>query len=219
MEGVYAALVAESRQHDTRWTKVTTFNLDEYWGISPDNPASYRQYMNHHLFERIDIKLSQTHVPMSDAADPQKAAQSYNAVIQEVGGIDLQLLGIGENGHIGFNEPTSSLSSQTRLKTLTQSTREANRRFFNSIDEVPRYALTVGIGTILEASECLLVATGDNKAAAVRSMIEGAVSAACPASALQMHAHVTVMLDEQPQKISSCAATINWCTPTARNAC
>ncbi len=200
MEGVYAALVAESRQHDTRWTKVTTFNLDEYWGISPDNPASYRRYMNHHLFERIDIKLSQTHVPMSDGADPQKAAQSYNAVIQEVGGIDLQLLGIGENGHIGFNEPTSSLSSQTRLKTLTQSTREANRRFFNSIDEVPRYALTVGIGTILEASECLLVATGDNKAAAVRSMIEGAVSAACPVSALQMHAHVTVMLDEAAAK-------------------
>lgn len=156
--------------------------------------------MSHHLFERIDIELSQTHVPMSDGADPQIVGQAYDAGIQEVGGIDLQLLGIGENGHIGFNEPTSSLSSQTRLKTLTHSTREANRRFFNSIDEVPRHALTVGIGTILEASECLLVATGDNKAAAVRSMIEGEVSAACPASALQMHAHVTVMLDEAAAK-------------------
>ncbi|SMP04558.1 glucosamine-6-phosphate deaminase [Shimia sagamensis] len=196
MEDVYAKLVSMTRKFSTKWSEVTTFNLDEYWGIPEDNPASYRTYMTHHLFSQIDINPERTYVPMSQGTDPGQAAAQFEAQILASGGIDLQLLGIGENGHIGFNEPTSSLASETRLKTLTESTRNANHRFFKTMDEVPRYALTVGIGTILKSAECLIVGTGSSKAAAVRSMIEGPVSAACPASALQMHKKVTVMLDE-----------------------
>lgn len=196
MEDVYAELVKQTHQHAASWAQVTTFNLDEYWGISSDSLASYRTYMNHHLFDHINVDLDATHIPPSEGKNPELAAAQYEARISGAGGIDLQLLGIGVNGHIGFNEPTSSLASKTRLKTLTQSTRDANRRFFDTMEQVPRYALTVGIGTIMASEECLLVATGSSKAPAVQAMIEGPLAASCPASALQMHQKVTVMLDE-----------------------
>ena len=196
MEAVYAQLIEETNRTNLSWSRVTTFNLDEYWGISADSPASYRSYMNTHLFHHIDIDLNATHIPASNGCDPVDAATSYEAEILAVGGIDLQLLGIGMNGHIGFNEPTSSLASATRIKTLTENTRLANMRFFDRFEDVPKYALTVGIGTILNARECLIIGTGKDKAGAVRSMIEGPVSASCPASALQLHCNVTVVLDE-----------------------
>lgn len=197
MEAVYAHLIQMSAHQSVSWSGVTTFNLDEYWGVPADSPASYRTYMNAHLFDHVDIVRAATHVPASDGRDPRDAAQLYEDAISTAGGIDLQLLGIGKNGHIGFNEPTSSLSSTTRIKTLTDDTRRANRRYFERLEDVPKYALTVGIGTILASNECLIVGTGHEKAAAVKSMIEGPVSAVCPASALQMHRNVTVVIDEQ----------------------
>lgn len=196
MEAVYAHLVAETKSQKASWSKVVTFNLDEYWGIPSESPASYRTYMDAHLFGLVDIDIASTHVPSSNGSDPRDAAKDYEDAIHSAGGIDLQLLGIGKNGHIGFNEPTSSLSSTTRIKTLTEDTRLANKRFFDRLEDVPRYALTVGIGTILRSKECLIVGTGSDKAAAVRAMIEGPISASCPASALQMHQNVTVVLDE-----------------------
>lgn len=194
---VYAEL---RRIHDAEklsFAQVTTFNLDEYVGLAPDHPASYHSYMRQALFDHIDIDQRRTFLPRGDCADPNEEAEAYEARIGKAGGIDLQLLGIGRNGHIGFNEPTSSLGSPTRIKTLTESTREANRPYFAAGEATPKYALTMGIGSILAARKCLLVATGAAKAAAVASMIEGPVSAACPASALQLHARATVVLDEE----------------------
>ncbi len=174
---------------------ITTFNLDEYVGLAPDHPRSYHRYMREALFAHIDVDPARTHLPRGDAADPQAEADRYEALIAACGGIDLQLLGLGKNGHIGFNEPTSSLGSRTRVKTLTRDTREANRRFFAGDEETPRYAITMGIGSILEARECLLLATGPDKAAAVAAMVEGPLSAVCPGSALQLHRRATVVLD------------------------
>ncbi len=179
------------------FAKVTTFNLDEYVGLSPDHPASYHSYMRQVLFDHTDIDLRRTFLPRGDALDPSEEADAYEVRIREAGGIDLQLLGIGATGHIGFNEPTSSLGSRTRIKTLTESTRAANRPYFAEGDAMPKYALTMGIGSILAARKCLLVATGAGKASAVASMIEGPLSAACPASALQLHPTTTVILDAE----------------------
>ncbi|MDO5646556.1 glucosamine-6-phosphate deaminase [Paracoccus sp. (in: a-proteobacteria)] len=174
---------------------VTSFNLDEYVGLAPDHMASYHYYMRDVLFDHVDIDPANTHLPRGDAPDPVAEADRYDAAIRDAGGIDLQLLGIGQNGHIGFNEPTSSMTSRTRIKTLTASTRAANRPYFDTDDQVPRLAITMGVGTISDARHCLLLATGDNKAQAVAQMVEGPLSAACPASILQMHRHATVVLD------------------------
>jgi glucosamine-6-phosphate deaminase len=197
MEAVYDTLVALSGASSTSWAQVATFNLDEYWGLPADSPASYQSYMHTRFFSRLDLADGAGLLPASEGASPDAAAAEYEAAIQAAGGIDLQLLGIGENGHIGFNEPTSSLGSRTRLKTLTEETRRANLRFFSHLDDVPRYALTMGIATILDARACMLLATGARKATAVKAMIEGPLSAACPASALQMHPNATVILDRE----------------------
>ena len=173
---------------------VTSFNLDEYVGLPPSDPRSYHAYMRTHLFDHIDIALENTHLPRGDAPDPQAEADRYDRAITAAGGIDLQLLGLGQNGHIGFNEPTSSLTSRSRIKTLTQDTRAANQRYFPDGD-TPGFAITMGVGTIMEARHCLLLATGSAKAKAVAQMVEGPVSAACPASILQMHRQATVVLD------------------------
>lgn len=165
------------------------------WACPPDHPGSYHRTMHDALFSHTDIRPEATHLPRGDAPDPSAEALRYEACIAAAGGIDLQLLGIGTNGHIGFNEPTSSLGSRTRIKTLTEATSASNRQFFTSEDAVPRYAITMGIATILEARACLLLATGTAKAAAVAAMVEGPLSAACPASALQMHPKTTVILD------------------------
>ena len=194
MEPLYSRLVSAHRS-GARFDAVTTFNLDEYVGLAPDHPQSYHSYMRRHLFAQLGIGHDQTHLPRGDADDPDAEAVRYDAAIQAAGGIDLQLLGLGRNGHIGFNEPTSSLASSTRIKTLTQSTRDANRRFFDEDEAVPKFAITMGIGTILNARRCLMLATGAAKADAVARMIEGPVSAACPASALQLHAQAVIVID------------------------
>ncbi|EKE43839.1 hypothetical protein OCGS_2173 [Oceaniovalibus guishaninsula JLT2003] len=177
------------------FAQVATFNLDEYIGLPPDHACSYHTYMREAFFDRIDIDPARTHLPRGDADDPQAESLAYEARIADAGGIDLQVLGIGQNGHIGFNEPTSSLGSRTRIKTLTDDTRRANRRFFDTFDQTPRHAITMGIATILQSRACLLLATGAAKAEAVAGMVEGPLSAACPASALQLHADATAVLD------------------------
>jgi glucosamine-6-phosphate deaminase len=196
MERVYANLIARHRAGDLSFATTTSFNLDEYVGLSPEHPQSYRQTMERLLFSKVDIDQSACHLPRGDAEDPQAEADRYEAAIALAGGIDLQLLGIGHNGHIGFNEPTSSLGARTRIKTLTRSTREANARFFDGPDDVPRYAITMGIATILDARQAVLLAVGASKAQAVARMIEGPIGADCPATALQLHPQATVIVDQ-----------------------
>lgn len=192
---LYRELGQRHAEHQVSFAQSTSFNLDEYVGLPPDHPCSYHRYMREAFFDHIDIRPAQTHLPKGDNPDPQAEARAYEALIAEAGGIDLQILGIGRNGHIGFNEPTSSLASRTRIKTLTDDTRRANQRYFSSFDETPRYAITMGVATILDSRACLLLATGRAKADAVARMIEGPLSAACPASALQMHPKATIILD------------------------
>lgn len=194
---LYRKLCDACRQGAVSFAQSTTFNLDEYVGLAPDHPGSYHSYMREIFFDHTDIDLTRTHLPRGDCADPASECQRYEARVATSGGIDLQLLGIGQNGHIGFNEPTSSLGSRTRIKTLSHSTRLANAGHFGAIDAMPRYALTMGIGTILDARQCILLATGRSKATAVASMIEGPVSAVCPASALQLHPAMTAVLDAE----------------------
>lgn len=193
---VYQRIVEEVLAGDIDVSDIKTFNLDEYVGIEPDHAASYHTYMRRHLFGPLGLQGSKTRLPRGNAKDPNDEARDYEAAIRAAGGIDLQLLGVGTNGHIGFNEPSSSLASRTRLKTLARSTREANKAYFAQTEDVPRMAITMGVGTILDSRKCLVLATGAGKATAVKNMIEGPVSAACPASALQMHARTTVVLDK-----------------------
>lgn len=196
MEAVYRRLIVLHREGRASFARARSFNLDEYVGLSPDHPCSYWHYMRQQLFAHVDMGAARAHLPHGDAPDAEAEAARYEAAIVAAGDIGLQLLGLGANGHIGFNEPTSSLASLTRIKTLTRSTREANARFFARFDDVPRLAITMGIGTILRAGEVLLLALGPGKAEAVARMVEGPVSAVCPASALQMHRKATVVLDE-----------------------
>lgn len=178
------------------WRKVTTFNLDEYVGLPPEHPHSYHTFMWENLFRHINIAKKNVHIPDGLAKDIPKFCAKYEKQIRAAGGIDLQLLGIGTDGHIGFNEQTSSLASRTRIKTLTPQTRRDNARFFGSEEQVPPHVITMGIGTILEARHCVLLAFGKNKALAVAEAVEGPVTSMNPASALQLHPKVTVFLDE-----------------------
>ena len=192
----YQRLIALNRSGQVSFRQVTTFNLDEYIGLSADHPQSYHYFMQTHLFQHLDIDTARCHVPDGFAADYNIYGQQYEQQIAAAGGIDLQLLGIGTDGHIAFNEPGSSLASRTRIKALTEQTRQDNARFFDSLDEVPKLAVTMGVGTILEAKRILLLATGSNKANAVRAFIEGPVTSQITASALQLHPAVTVLVDE-----------------------
>ncbi|MGE3777685.1 MAG: glucosamine-6-phosphate deaminase [Pirellulaceae bacterium] len=194
--GAYAELIRMHREEGLDFSQVTTFNLDEYVGLGPSHPQSYRHFMQHHLFDHINISPSRTHVPDGRALDFEAHCRQYEQRIKDAGGIDLQLLGIGSDGHIAFNEPGSSLGSRTRLKTLTSKTIQDNARFFGSEDQVPRLAVTMGVGTILESRRCLLLAMGRHKAAAIRSTVEGPVTAQVTASALQLHRDVIVIADE-----------------------
>lgn len=199
-QSTYARLIQRYFAGHVRFRAVQTFNLDEYLGLAPNHPQSYRYFMDEVLFRHIDIAPENTHVPNGLAIDPKKACAAYEQSIKAAGGIDLQLLGLGRNGHIGFNEPTSSLASRTRVKTLTPATVKDNARFFKANEFQPQLSVTMGIGTIMEASFVMLLATGEHKANAVARMIEGAVSAACPASALQFHPKTVVVVDEAAAK-------------------
>lgn len=175
---------------------VTTFNLDEYTGLAPNHPASYHHYMREALFARLAHPPRASHLPRGDAVDPAEEARRYEALIAQAGGIDLQLLGIGRNGHIGFNEPGSARESRTRVVALAASTLAANAGFFAIGETPPARAISMGIATILEARSCLMLATGAAKAPAVAQMLSGAQSSACPATYLTSHPNVTVLLDQ-----------------------
>jgi glucosamine-6-phosphate deaminase len=192
----YGELVRRHREEGLSLSRVVTFSLDEYIGLPPHHRANYAAYMRRNLFDHVDMDPANTHVPDGRAEDLSVVCASYEAAIREAGGIDLQILGIGSNGHIGFNEPGSSLGSRTRVKTLTRETLEANAPSFGDPGEVPRLAITMGVGTILEARSCLLLALGEEKALTVRDMIEGPITAQVPASALQLHPDVIAILDE-----------------------
>ena len=178
------------------WSRVTTFNLDEYIGLSPEHPQSYHHFMWSNLFSHINIRPENVHIPDGMTRDVAVFCADYEQRIKAAGGIDLQLLGIGSDGHIGFNEPTSSLASRTRIKTLTENTRRDNARFFGEGEEVPKHVVTMGIGTIMEARTNLLLAFGENKAQAIAGAAEGPLTAMNPASILQMHPDARFCLDE-----------------------
>jgi len=195
--GLYAELTRIHRDEGLDFSHVTTFNLDEYVGVPPEHHQSYHYFMQEHLFKHINIDPRNIHIPRGTAEDLVAICNSYEREIVECGGIDLQILGIGANGHIAFNEPGSSLGSRTRIKTLAGTTREANARFFRSSAEVPKYAITMGVGTIMEAKEILLLATGSAKAAAIKAAVEGPITASCPASMVQLHRRVFVVVDRE----------------------
>jgi glucosamine-6-phosphate deaminase len=194
--GVYRSLADRHRAGEVSFARAQAFLLDEYVGLPAEHPQRYRSVIGGVLERYVDFAPGAVRGPDGHAADLPAACARYEAAIRAAGGVDLQLLGIGTDGHVAFNEPGSSLSSRTRVKTLTAQTRADNARFFASAAEVPRHVLTQGLGTISEAGHLLLVAAGAGKAAAVRSMVEGPVSAFCPASVLQLHPHATVLLDE-----------------------
>jgi len=193
---LYQELIRLHRDEGLDFSRITTFNLDEYVGLPGDHPQSYREFMRENLFRHINIDPARTHVPNGTAPDLHAECRSYEERIRLSGGIDLQLLGLGRNGHIGFNEPTGSLRSRTWVKILSEQTLRDNSAVFGSFENMPRHALTMGIGTILDTKRCLLLAFGPPKARAVEQMIEGPLSAMCPASALQLHPRATVIVDE-----------------------
>ncbi|WP_309127760.1 glucosamine-6-phosphate deaminase [Microbacterium sp.] len=191
---VYEALRERLAGHDV--SRVRGFALDEYVGLDPEHPESYRSVITREVIEPLGLDPARIRVPNGAVETIEHAGDDYELAIDAAGGVDLQILGIGTDGHIGFNEPGSSFASSTRVKTLTEQTREDNARFFDSIDEVPRHCITQGLGTILRARHLVLLAFGEGKAAAVAAAVEGPVSAMLPGSAIQLHPHVTVVVDE-----------------------
>ncbi|NNN31241.1 glucosamine-6-phosphate deaminase [Streptomyces sp. S3(2020)] len=194
---IYQALTAKVRAGAVDASRARVAQLDEYVGLPAEHPESYRSVLRREVLEPLGIGMSSFIGPDGTAEDVQGACEAYDAALANAGGVDLQVLGIGTDGHIGFNEPCSSLVSRTRIKTLTEQTRVDNARFFDGdISQVPHHVITQGIGTILEARHLVLLATGEGKADAVAATVEGPVAAVCPASALQMHRHATVVVDE-----------------------
>jgi glucosamine-6-phosphate deaminase len=196
MESVYANLVRRHREEKLNFSQCHTFNLDEYVGLPGSHRNSYRHYMNHNLFLNVNIDLENTHLPNGAAVDLEAECKNYEQLIVKCGGIDFQLLGIGLAGHLGFNEPASSLRSRTRIKVLSPITRAQNASLFTMPDEMPRRAITMGVGTILDARRCLLLATGEDKAEIVAKAVEGPLTSMISASALQLHPSCIVVVDE-----------------------
>ncbi len=194
--GMYDELIEMYNEDEINFSDVTTFNLDEYYQLPPDNPRSYNYYMQENFFKHININPDNTHIPDGTADDIQEEVQRYDRVIRKSGGIDMQVLGIGPNGHIGFNEPRGKLNVRTHMVNLSDETIEANSRFFESREQVPRQAITMGIATILKSDRILLLASGKNKAKVIKETISGYVSTAVPASVLQTHPEVTIIIDE-----------------------
>lgn len=195
--GLYKELIRMHREEGLDFSKVVSFNLDEYVGLPPNHPESYHFFMWENLFKHININPSNVYIPMGMAEDIDAFCEWYEQKIIEHGGIDLQILGIGANGHIAFNEPGSSLGTRTRIKALNENTRLDNSRFFNSVDEVPKYAITMGVGTIMEAKKLLLLANGVKKADAIKATLEGPIMAKYPATIIQLHRNTTVIIDKE----------------------
>lgn len=194
--GTYTKLIEDHRKNQTSYKNTSTFNLDEYVGLSGEHPNSYRHYMNEKLFNHLDIKKSNTHIPRGDSRDMLQECLDYEKKIAECGGIDLQILGIGSNGHIGFNEPGTSFNSNTHLVRLAPSTLEANARYFESLEKVPTKAITMGITSIMKSKEILLLISGERKRKALSHLMEGEVNESFPASILRNHPHVTIVADK-----------------------
>lgn len=207
---VYKLLAEMHERGELAFSRVRTFNLDEYIGLGPDHPCSYRQFMQEHLFGKVNIRPENIHVPDGLAKNVPKHCADYEMAIRNAGGIDLQLLGVSRDGHIGFNEPSSSLASRTRLKTITPQTAADNAGPFGGAERVPRHVITMGIGTIMEARRCLMIAAGASKAAVVAQMVEGAITADCPATVLQMHPSCVVVLDDEAAAKLKRAAYYRW---------
>jgi len=196
MERVYRQLVEIHETEDLDFSSCRTFNLDEYVGLAPDDPHSYRHYMDEHLFNRVNIDRRNTHLPNGLARDLDAECRAYEAGIRAAGGIDVQVLGLGRTGHIGFNEPLSALRSRTRVKALTRATIEQNAVLFGRPDLVPSRAITMGVGTIMDSRRVLLLATGAEKAGIIATAVEGPITAMISATALQLHERCTVIVDE-----------------------
>ena len=192
--GMYQALIEAYKAGTVDFSKAKSFNLDEYYPIAPDNDQSYHYFMQEHLFRHIN--LSESHIPDGTAADVDRECAAYDKMIAEAGGIDLQVLGIGPNGHIGFNEPDNALFAGTHKTGLTQKTIQANARFFASIDDVPKMAITMGMGNILKAKKIVLLITGKNKTEVAEAIFNGKITCDIPASFLQLHPDTTVLIDE-----------------------
>ncbi len=199
--GMYKELIRMNKEGEIDFSKVTTVNLDEYVGLSGDHPQSYRYFMNENLFNHINIDKKNTYVPNGLAKNIEEECKNYDNKIENLGGTDVQLLGIGNNGHIAFNEPDEDLVSGTHLTNLTQDTIQANARFFDLIDEVPKTALTMGLGGIMKSKKIIVIASGESKAEAVKAMVNGKISTKMPASMLQMHRDVVVIVDEAAAKL------------------
>jgi glucosamine-6-phosphate deaminase len=195
--GTYKKMIEDHRQNKTSYRNIRSFNLDEYVGLTPENPNSYRFYMEKNLFSHIDIQKSNIHFPDGTKIDLERECTNYETSIKRFGGIDLQILGIGRNGHIGFNEPGTPFDSQTHIVELTPSTRQANARYFMSINDVPTHALTMGIATILKSKEILLLAFGEEKTEAIHRLMTGDIDEKFPASVLQKHPKVTIVADSK----------------------
>ncbi|NLO86935.1 MAG: glucosamine-6-phosphate deaminase [Firmicutes bacterium] len=200
-EGTYKNLVDFYKEGLLDFSRVVTFNLDEYYGLGPQDKLSYHWYMHHHLFAHVNIDPKNVHIPNGLAEDVEAECRAYEEKIDRAGGIDLQLLGIGRNGHIGFNEPGTGFDTLTRMVRLTADTIAANARFFASPDQVPVQAISMGIKSIMKARRIVLLASGSGKAQAVRDMVLGAVTPEMPASVLQLHPDVTVIVDREAARL------------------
>jgi len=198
--GTYRELIRMHHEEELDFSQVATFNLDEYIGLPPTHEQSYMYFMCRNFFDHINIHPANVHVPSGITEEVPSYCEWYEKEIKEVGGIDLQLLGIGANGHIGFNEPGSSLGSRTRLKMLDEKTVKDNARFFSRLEDVPHFAITMGIATITETRQLLMQANGENKAGAIARSVEGPITAMCPASIVQMHPQVTIIVDRAAAK-------------------
>ncbi|MCK5883525.1 MAG: glucosamine-6-phosphate deaminase [Bacteriovoracaceae bacterium] len=194
--GFYRQLIRMHQEEGLSFKGMTSYNLDEYVGIGTHHPASYCTFMENNFFKYIDADSKNLHLPNGMANDIVKECSDYEEMISNGGGIDLQLLGIGGNGHIAFNEPGSSLTSRTRVKTLTDKTRQDNSSAFESLDHVPMHVITMGVGTIMETRHIVVLAFGADKSEAVANMVEGPITSSCPASILQMHPRATIIIDE-----------------------
>jgi len=210
MNMVYESLVALANTQGLSFSNVCTFNLDEYVGLDANHPQSYAAYMQENLFSKTDIDSTNTHLLNGKAENFKEECEAYEAKIVSCGGIDIQLLGIGQSGHIGFNEPLSSLGSRTREKALTETTRLQNQAFFETLDAVPKRALTMGVGTILESKEILLLATGKHKAEIIAKAAEGPITGMISATALQFHRECKIIVDEDAASLLSEQEYYRW---------
>ena len=207
---LYQELIGMHTDDGLDFSGVTTFNLDEYLGLAPSHPASYHRFMEENFFSRVNIPRERVHIPDGLAVDLPAYCEAYERAIRAAGGIDLQILGLGWDGHLGFNEPGSSLASRTRIKTLTERTRSDNARFFADPREVPHHVITMGLGTIMESRMCLLLAFGAAKAPAVAATVEGPVTASVPGSLLQFHPRAKVLLDAEAASKLTRADYYRW---------